>query len=436
MHSLKNKSLLKNNTSSFFRVTLFFVFLFIHPFAPSSSTERLPTPEEENRAEKRLKIEEEQWEHQQEQDELRRERELEREEREDKRREARSRRELELEARREAKEKRREMREQCEKAQDDIKEDMENKKDEREDLEQEFYDLEGKISDLEKQNSEEENTINEKLDELKKESQETVQNLKDEMQDEIYKKIEKEMQQLEKERSQLHKDIEKIKETRLTAFYARRKQQNEFYSRCFGQALEQTEKERSTFYQRRATGTLKRKNIGALISGGKSQTKHSFSSRFNSFLNLCLNNQAALLEKQNHKDEYELTLIKLQRQESAMKKQSETMRSQIKNLSTTGKTEIMGNFKQKMEAELNTFNQSYDSLTKSYQKNSSQIINEIKKIKQQQAHILMKRAQAVPQETRSTLVNNQCQMADMFNMFSSSSKGGILGSSTSSGGTQ
>ena len=79
--------------------------------------------------------------------------------------------------------------------------------------------------------------------------------------------------------------------------------------------------------------------------------------------------------------------------------------------------EIMTRFKQKMEGELNTFSQSYDALTANHQRSAQQIIKEIEKIKQQQAYTLMNRAQVVPQQTRSVMINNQCQGSSVFNMF-------------------
>ena len=351
----------------------------------------------------------------------------------DEREDRRLRNEAAREQQRERREQEREMRDRCERAEDDIQAQMKENKQEKEKWEQKFYDLEGKITELEGKNSEKQVEINEKLDELKKDTNKTVQDFKDDMAEEL-KEVDEEVKELERSIGELHEELRKVEETRMTAFYARRKQQNEFYSKCFGQALEQTEKERSAFYQKRATRTLRRQNIGSLVSGGKTQTKNVFSARFNSFLHLCLNNQAALLEKQNQKDEYELTLKKLHSQEEGINKKMEGIKAQIAQLKTNGKVEVMNRFKQKMEMELNTFNQSYDALTANYQRGSQQTIREIEKIKQQQAYTLMSRAQIVPQKTRSTMINNQCQGLSAFNMFSNPSGGrGIFGSSTGSG---
>ncbi len=337
------------------------------------------------------------------------------------------------EQQRERREREREQRDRCDQAADDVQAQMKENKQEKEKWEQKFYDLEGKITELEGKNSEKQEEITEKLDELKKGANETMQEFKDDMAEEL-KDIDEEVKELEQSIGELHDELRKVEETRMTAFYARRKQQNEFYSKCFGQALEQTEKERSAFYQKTATRTLRRKNMGSLISGGKTQTKSVFSSRFNSFLHLCLNNQAALLEKQNQKDEYELTLKKLHSQEQSIDQKIKGIKAQIAQLKTNGKVEVMTRFKQKMEAELNTFNQSYDALTSSYQRGTQQIIREIEKIKQQQAYTLMSRAQVVPQKTRSAMINNQCQGLSVFNMFSApGGSRGILGSSTGSG---
>ena len=420
-----------NNYKSFLIPLYLFIFLFsfysgahdghkgvpghTHPITPEEIKIR---QNEDNRAQ-------EQWDYQQGRDRTADEREANRLKSESLREQARERKEAE-----------REMQDRCERAEEDIQAQMKEKKQEKEKWEEKFYDLEGKITELEGKNSEKQVEINEKLDELKKDANEAVQDFKDDMAGEL-KDTDEDIKDLEKSIGELTEELRKVEETRMTAFYARRKQQNEFYSKCFGQALEQTEKERSSFYQRTATRTLKRQNIGSLVSGGKTQTKSVFSARFNSFLHLCLNNQAALLEKQNQKDEYELALKKLQSQEENIDIKINGIRAQIENLKTSGKVEIMTRFKQKMEGKLNTFSQSYDALTANHQRSAQQIIKEIEKIKQQQAYTLMNRAQVVPQQTRSVMINNQCQGSSVFNMFSSpSGNRGIFNSSTGSGSIQ
>lgn len=378
---------------------------------------------EEDRKDRDDKRNQERWENEQERQAV-----------EDKREESRLKSEVLREQQRGRREAQREMRDRCEQAQDDLQAEMKEKEQEKEKWEEKFYDLEGKVTELESKNSEKQVTINEKLDELKKDSNKIIQEFKDNMAEEL-KETDDEIKKLEQSIAELSDELNKVEETRMTAFYARRKQQNEFYIKCFGQALQQTEKERTTFYQRKATKTLKRKSIGGLISGGTTQIKNVFDSRFNSFLHLCLNNQAALLEKKDQRDEYDLTLKKLQRQEDRAKEKIKGIRAQIQQLGTTGKAEVVNRFKQKMELELNTFSQSYDALTANYQRSAQQIIREIKKIKQQQADALQSRAQVIPQQTRSILVNNQCQEGmDAFNMFShpGSSNQGIFNSSSSS----
>ena len=320
------------------------------------------------------------------------------------------------EAQEKAEEAREKAQDKCDEAHDKVQEEMEAKKEEKEKWEEKFYDLEEKITDLEKENSEKQVEINEKIDELKKETHETIQEFKDEMGEEL-KAIDDKVQELQGSMAELADELYKIEETRLTAFYARRKQQNEFYSTCFTKALEQTEKERSQFFRRSRRGTLKRKNVGQLMEGGKKQTKNAFSNRFNSFLQLCLNNQAALLKKQNEKNEYLLTLEKLDRQEDRAKQKIAGIKTQIQNMKTTGKVEVMNQFKEKMQAQVNRFSQSYDSLTANHKKSAQQITQQIEKIKQQQAYALSNRAQAVPQETRSVLMVQKCEQMDTFNLF-------------------
>ena len=340
------------------------------------------------------------------------------------------------EAERNKKEAMRERQEKCDDAYKDMQAEKKEKKEETKNLVEQFYDLEEKVTELESKNSEKQAEINKELDDLKKESNNTVQEFKDDMGKEL-KGIDEEIQKMEEAIAQLHEELAKVEETRMTVFYAQRKQQNNFYSKCFGQALEQTEKERSVYYQKSSRKTLRRKSMGSLFSGGKKQTKNVFSSRFNSFLHLCLNNQAALLTKQNHKNEYTITMKKLHRQEERMKEKMKGIKAQIQNMKTTGKTEVVVKFKQKMEAELNSFSQSYDSLTSNYKQTSQQTIKEIEKIKTQQSHVLMRRAQAVPEKTRSVLITEQCHeqkgIADVFNMFDLQNTGDPLNFSSSSG---
>ena len=329
------------------------------------------------------------------------------------------------EAREKTEEAREKAQEKCDEAHEKAQEEMEAKKEEKEKWEEKFYDLEEKITDLEKENSEQQVEINEKIDEFKTETHETLQEFKDDMGEEL-KTIDESVKQLQESMAELNDELDKVEETRLTAFYARRKQQNEFYSTCFAKALEQTEKERSQFFSRSRRGTLKRKSVGQLMEGGKTQTKNAFSNRFNSFLQLCLNNQAALLRKQNEKDEYLLTLEKLNRQEDRAKKKIEGIKAQIQNMKTDGKVTVMNQFKEKMEAQVNRFSQSYDSLTANHQRTSQQIIKQIEKIKKQQAYTLSNRAQAVPQKTRSVLMTQQCDKMNTFNLFPTTSTPHII----------
>ncbi len=330
---------------------------------------------------------------------------------------ARRARDQEREQARTANQKERQRQERCDKVAREAKTALQKQKDETQKWEEKFFDMEEKITDLEKKHSENKMTLNEKLEELKTNSNKTVQDLKTEMGDEL-KELEEQIGEVEESIAQLFEALETVEEGRLDTHFARRKQQNEFYSRCFGQALEQTEKERTLYYQRKTAGSLRKKSLGQLISGGKGQVKSQFSERFNSFLNLCLNNQAALLEKKNQRDEYKLMLEKLNKKEERAKAQIAGSKSKITNLKTKSKMEVMNKFKEKMTAELNSFSQSYDSLTKNFQESSKQTIAEIEKIKKRQAYILMNRSQATSQDTRSLLLNGNCQEGlDAFNLF-------------------
>lgn len=340
---------------------------------------------------------------------------------ENRRQEERTKIEAQREAARLQKEAMRERERKCEQAERDMKTDMEKQNQKQKDLEQKFFDLEQKITDLEGKASENKVSLNKDMEDLKKNSSENIQALKDDMGAQL-KETDEEIKKIEDSMVQLKETIDKVADDRLTAFFARRKQQNEFYSKCFGQALQQTEQKRGDWYKRKATGTLKRKSMGDLISGGKTQTKSQFSIQFEKLLHLCLNNQAALLEKQNQENEYKLMLEKLRRQEERAKQQIAGLNVQIQQLKTRGKADIMTKFKGKMEAELQSFQQSYDNLSKNFKEQSQNIIQDIGKVKKQQAMVLMQRSQITSQDTRSLMVNNKCEM-DSFNLFPTNNSG-------------
>ncbi|MDE0517939.1 MAG: hypothetical protein OXH36_00060 [Bdellovibrionales bacterium] len=412
---LKNiylKHLLSNGNTLF--VSIFFILIFLHSFPVLGKNEDAPSREE-------IKLEREKFEHQKQRDELEDERRSEQREREAHRREERMKQEVQKEAARQQKEAMRERERKCEQAERDMKNDMEKQNREQKDLEQKFFDLEQKITDLESKASENKVSLNKDMEDLKKNSSENIQSLKDDMNEQL-KETDEEIKNIEESMAQLKETIDKIADDRLTAFFARRKQQNEFYSKCFAQALQQTEQQRSTWYNRKATGTLKRKSIGDLISGGKTQTKSQFSIKFEKLLHLCLNNQAALLEKQNQENEYKLMLEKLRRQEERAKQQIAGLQMQIQQMKTKGKADILTKFKEKMEAELQTFQQSYDNLSKNFKEQSQQLIQEIGKVKKQQAMVLMQRSQITSQDTRSLMVSNGCEM-DSFNLFPTNNSG-------------
>ena len=338
-------------------------------------------------------------------------------------REERTRQEVQREAARRQRTDMKERERKCEQAERDMKTDMEEQSRKQKDLEQSFFDLEENITDLEKIASESKETVNTELDALKTKSNEAIQNLKDDMGAEL-KGIDNEIKRMEENIAQLHEVLAKVEEGRLDAFFTRRKQQNEFYSKCFGQALQQTEQKRIQYYQRKTTGNLRKKNIGTLISGGKTKVKSEFSQKFNQLLNLCLNNQAALLEKENHKNEYNLMLEKLRRKEEQAKQKITQLKAQIQNMRTQGKVEVMNKFKEKMQAEIQNFEASYNKFTTNFTAKSQQIIREIEKVKKEQSYVLMNRSQVTSQDTRTLLVSNNCQGGmESFNLFPKNNPG-------------
>ena len=380
--------------------------------------------ERERRAEQRFKNEQED-----------RQGRIEDREREALRREARGKQEAQREAARLQREAMRERERKCEQAERDMKTDMEKQNQKQKDSKQKFFDLEEKITDLERTARENKEKISTELDTLKTESSQTIQEFKDDMGDEL-KEIDDEIKKMEGDMAQLHDALDTVATGRLDAFFARRKQQNEFYSKCFGQALQQTEQQRGDWYKRKATGTLKRKSMEALVSGGKTQTKSQFSQKFNSLLHLCLNNQAALLEKENQKNEYKLMLEKLRRKEEKAKQQIAGLKVQIQQMKTQGKVETMSKFKEKMQAELQNFETSYTNLTTNFKEQSQQVIKEIKKIKEQQASVLMEHSQTTSQDTRTIMAQNGCGGMDNFNLFPTNNPGTIPSLSFPSGSLQ
>ena len=332
----------------------------------------------------------------------------------------------EVEAKKEVERARREaqkdMEEKCEQASKDVQEELKDKQGEAQDWEEKFHDKGQEITGLEEELSKQQIQLREQLDDLKKNSNQNLQDLKDNMGREM-EGLEDQVVRLEAKISDLNTQLEKIEDARLTAYYARRKQQNESYSNCFGQALTQTEAQRTAFYQKKQQRRVKRKSMGELMTGGKQQNKNVFAGKFNSYLHLCLNNEAALLAKQNLKDEYKLSLEKMKREEQRTKKQIEGVRVEIQKLQTTEKAEVLSKFKEKMEAQLKSFNQSYDVLSTNYKANAQQVLQQIEKIKKVQASYLMKRAQAVPQKTRSVAISAKCQQVDAFNLFQNQDSG-------------
>ena len=422
------KSIFLNSSSSKWNV-LFFHILFIPLFFPFNALGADPPSPDE------IELRTKEFEYQKERDSLTDERRTEEREMEALRREARGKQEAQREAARLQKEAMRERERKCEQAERDMKTDMKEQNRKQKDSEQEFFDLEEKIADLEKTASEKKTEISTELDTLKTESNQTIQDFKDDMGDEL-KGVDDEIKNLKENIAQLYETLAQVAEGRLDAFFARRKQQNEFYSKCFGQALQQTEQQRGQFYQRKAKGTLKRKSMGDLISGGKTKVKGEFSQKFNNLLNLCLHNQAALLEKENQKNEYKLMLEKLRRKEEQAKQQIAGLKAQIQQMKTQGKVEVMTKFKEKMEAEVQNFEASYNNLTTNFKEQSQQVIKEVKKIKEQQAYVLMNRSQITSQGTRTIMAQNGCGGMDNFNLFPTNNPGTIPSLSYPSGSLQ
>ena len=314
--------------------------------------------------------------------------------------------------------------EKCEQAYEDVEKSLEDQKEEKQKWEDKFYDFESDITDLEKKHSEEQLKTTELLEKLKKDSAQNMQDLKDKKDKEL-KGIDRhtanQIQSLEKALDSLNDALAKLEETRMTVFFNRRKQQNNNYSACFGQALQQTEAERSKFYAKKQRGTLRHKNLKSFVSGNKSKTKSTYNSRFQQLLNLCLNNEAAQLKKENEKKEYELTVTKLNMQEERVQKQMAKTKKKMKTLGEQSKHEkvdVLNQIKEKMQANLETFEESYDSITKKGKKRSEQILAEINKLKSRQSEMLVKRNQVVPQNKRAALVLKECQQTQQaFNLY-------------------
>ena len=320
------------------------------------------------------------------------------------------------------------LQEQCRQADRDVVEALKDKQGEAREWEDKFHDSGRDITELEEKLSEQQVEIRNTLDKLKQESNNNVQELKDDMGREL-KGIDAQVARVSEKIAELNRELEKVEDSRLDAYYARRKLQNGFYSQCFGEALSKAEKDRKVFYDKKRSRRAKRNSMGALMTGGKQQNKTVFSGQFNSYLHLCMNHQQALLAKQNMKNDYQLQMEKLKRAEERTQAQIGELRQQIQKLNTHDKAEVVARFKQKMEIALNNFNQTYEKITTNYQTSSQNAIQQIDKIKKIQASHLMKRAEAVPQKSRSMAISQQCQGQDMFNMFPKSENRGLFNSS-------
>ena len=321
-----------------------------------------------------------------------------------------------------------EMEEKCEEAAKDVEEHMKDKKEEAQDWEEKFHESNEEIAKLEEALSQKQVEIKEQIDSLQNESNKITQELKDSM-DQQMKQIDSQVASLEKEIDDLHAQLEKLEDTRLTAQFARRKMQNEFYMACFQTALQKTEEARTKFYSKKQAKRVKRKTMGELITGGKQQNKSVFSAQFNNHLNLCLNNEASMLQKQGQKNEYKLQSELFARQEERAKEKIKKIRASIQKLHTTDKAEVVAKFKEKLEGRLQSFQRNYDTLSASYQTSAQSTHQQIEQIKKRQASYLQNRAQAVPQKTRSVLMSEKCSQQDTFNLFQNSGGKGLFNSS-------
>ena len=304
-----------------------------------------------------------------------------------------------------------EQQDKCEQAYKDIEDQLKGKKGEQADHEEKFYDLEEQITDLEKELSDDKVALSEKLEDLKKTSAEKIQTLKEDMGDEL-KDIDDEIKIVEESIASLTDELHKIEELRMSSYYKRREEQRKDYISCYDTALKQTNSERATYYQKISRRTLKKTSLSDLAKGGKANTKNIFSQKFSAYLNICLGSEKALLAQENADSSHELQLKTLKNREKNSYKKIAGAKTQIANLKTTKKVEIMGKFQEEMKSELQNFDQSYSAATKTHEGTIKQTNQQIAKIRKQQSYVLYQRSLAVPQKTRAVALSEQCSQVD------------------------
>ena len=304
---------------------------------------------------------------------------------------------------RRAREDARDREERCEKVRDEYQEEISDRDEKIEDWETKFYEEQDKIKELENKIAEHGMKAKSDIEELKQSSNKNIQDGKDNMGRE-FERLDGKIQKLEAGIDELTQALEKVEDQRLNAFYARRKQQNDFYSKCFGEAVAKTEQKRQAHFKKIAQGRLSRRSFGDLMFGGKKRTRGQFDRQFDVYLNLCLNNQAALRQKKNMKDQYELMERQLAIQEQRVQKRIDDLKKEIKELDTSGRVDILNRFKEKMQNQLNTFNETYDSHAHTQKVQTNIVIQQIQAKKQKQAYYLKNRLDDVNKPIDGTLM--------------------------------
>ena len=308
----------------------------------------------------------------------------------------------------ELKEREEQRKEDCDQAYKDYQEDLKTSGEEQKKWEDEFQEHEESITEIKIAIKEKQTELDTTLGDLKRKTAEAMQELKDEMGEEM-ESIAEQVGQLENSLAELQAKFDDAQIQRTQIHLNKQKQDNDLYRACFSDALgkvQQLEK------------TIQHRGLGELVSFQKNTVRNMYRQQFHQALNFCLNNEPALLNKQEQENAYRSHVQQSLLQEKRIKQAINKVKAEIENLTVPKKVQTLNAFKERIQRLIQYYEEDFDKSTKafeSYQQGEWDKINDIRK---QQAIALQRRSESVPKDTRSALLVNQCDQADrIFNLF-------------------
>ena len=140
--------------------------------------------------------------------------------------------------------------------------------------------------------------------------------------------------------------------------------------------------------------------------------------QFNQIMNMCLRNEVALLNKQEQNSELQFRLQQNTLMQKRIKETIAKIEKQVEDLNTNKKITVLNRFKELMQRQIQNYDESYDSSVRNFETFQQGQWTKINDIRKKQSVALYRRSQAVPQDTQSALLVNQCQQAEhAFNLF-------------------